>query len=125
MDTGRDREELRAKLAPWLADRMGLSGLQIGAVEIPSTSGVANETILVEAFWTNRGQQSRQGLAVRIAPDRPLFAGRSFRSQYLVQEALQAEPDVPVPARWPIWGGGSRWTATLGNCYRGWAGPTS
>lgn len=97
MDTGRDREELRAKLAPWLADRMGLSGLRVGAVEIPSTSGVANETILVEAFWTNRGQRSRQGLAVRIAPDRPLFAGRSFRSQYLVQEALQAESDVPVP----------------------------
>lgn len=97
MDTGRDREELRAKLEPWLAERMGLSGLQVGAVEIPSTSGVANETMLVEVFWTSRGRRSCQGLAVRIAPDRPLFAGRSFHAQYLVQEALQAEPDVPVP----------------------------
>ena len=97
MDTGRDREELRARLAPWLADRMGLPGVQIAAVEIPSTSGVANETLLVDACWTSRGQQSRQSLAVRIAPDRPLFPDRSFRSQYLVQEALEAEPDVPVP----------------------------
>lgn len=96
-DTGRDREELRAKLAPWLAERMGLTGVQIGEVEIPSTSGVANETLLVDACWTNRGRQSRQGLAVRIAPDEPLFPDRSFRSQYLVQEALEAEPDVPVP----------------------------
>lgn len=97
MDTGRDRDELRARLAPWLADRMGLPGVQIGAVEIPSTSGVANETLLVDACWTSQGQQSRQGLAVRIAPDRPLFPDRSFRSQYLVQEALEAEPGVPVP----------------------------
>lgn len=97
MDTGRDREELRAKLAPWLADRLGLPGVQIGTVGMPSTSGVANETLLVEAFWTSRGKQCRQGLAVRIAPDRALFSCRSFRSQYLVQEALEAEPDVPVP----------------------------
>lgn len=97
MDTGRDREEFRAKLAPWLADRLELPGLQIGAVGKPSTSGVANETLLVEAFWTSRGKRSRQGLAVRIAPDRPLFSCRSFHLQYLVQEALEAEPDVPVP----------------------------
>ncbi len=97
MDTGRDREELRAKLAPWLADRLGLPGLQVGAVGVPSTSGVANETLLVEAFWTSRGRQSRQGLAVRVAPDRPLFWCRSFRLQYLVHEALEAEAGVPVP----------------------------
>jgi aminoglycoside phosphotransferase (APT) family kinase protein len=97
MDTGRNREELRTKLAPWLADRMGLSGVRIGAVEIPSSSGVANETLLVEACWTSRGKQCHQGLAVRIAPDRPLFAGRAFRHQYLVQAALEAESDVRVP----------------------------
>ena len=97
MDTGRDRAELRAKLAPWLADRMGLPGLRIGAVQTPATSGVANETLLVEACWTRRGQERRQGLAVRIAPDRPLFECRSFRTQYLVQEALAVEPGVPVP----------------------------
>ena len=97
MDTGRDRRELRARLGPWLADRLGLPGLKIGAVAVPSTSGVANETLLVEALWTSRGEQSRQSLAVRIAPDRPLFSCRSFRSQYLVQQALDAEPGVPVP----------------------------
>ena len=97
MDTGRDRGQVRARLGPWLADRMGLPGLRIGAVEAPTTSGVANETLLVEACWTSRGQERRQGLAVRIAPGRPLFAGRPFRLQYLVHEALEAEPGVPVP----------------------------
>ena len=97
MDTGRDREELRSGLSPWLADRLGLPGLQVGAVAIPCSSGVANETLLVEVLWTSRGKQSRQGLVVRVAPDRPLFSCRSFRSQYLVQQALEAEPDVPVP----------------------------
>ena len=98
MDTGRDPEEVRARLAPWLADRMGVPGLRIGAVEAPASSGVANETLLVEACWTSLGQERRKGLAVRIASTRPLFAGRSFRNQYLVQEALAAEPGVPVPA---------------------------
>ena len=97
MDTGRDRAELQARLAPWLAERMGLTGLRIGAVEAPATSGVANETLLVEVCWSSGGQDRRHGLAVRIAPDRPLFAGRSFRSQYLVQEALAAASGVPVP----------------------------
>ena len=97
MDTGRDRAGLRARLAPWLADRMGLPGLSIGAVEAPATSGVANETLLVEARWTRRGRALRQGLAVRIAPDWPLFPDRSFRDQYLMQEALAAASGVPVP----------------------------
>ncbi|MCY4665265.1 MAG: phosphotransferase family protein [Acidimicrobiaceae bacterium] len=97
MDTGRDRAELRARLAPWLADRMGVPGLSVGAVEAPATSGVANETLLVEAYWERGGLQRRQGLAVRIASTRPLFTGRSFRKQYLVQQALAAEPGVPVP----------------------------
>ena len=98
MDTGRDPEEARARLAPWLANRMGVPGLRIGAVEAPASSGVANETLLVEACWASLGQERRKGLAVRIASTRPLFAGRSFRNQYLVQEALAAEPGVPVPA---------------------------
>ena len=97
MDTGRDPREVRTRLAPWLADRMGLPGLRVGAVEVPATSGVANETLLVEACWTSRGQECRQGLAVRVAPGRPLFPGRSFRNQFLVQEALHAEPGVAVP----------------------------
>ena len=97
MDTGRDPGEARARLAPWLADRMGVPGLSVGAVDAPATSGVANETLLVEACWTSLGQECRKGLAVRIASTRPLFAGRSFRNQYLVQEALAAEPGVPVP----------------------------
>ena len=97
MDTGRDPAALRARLAPWLADRMGLAGLRIGAVETPTTSGVANETLLVEAHWTSRGRERQQGLAVRIAPERPLFSCRSFRWQYLVQQALAAESGVPVP----------------------------
>ena len=97
MVTGRDPGEVRARLAPWLADRMGVPGLRIGAVDAPGASGVANETLLVEACWSSRGQERRQGLAARIASTRPLFAGRSFRNQYLVQEALAAEPGVPVP----------------------------
>ena len=97
MDTARDPREVRARLAPWLANRMGLPGLRIGAVEVPATSGVANETLLVEACWTSRGKERRQGLAVRIAPSRPLFSGRSFRNQYLVQEVLAAQSGVLVP----------------------------
>ena len=97
MDTGRDRDHLRAVLAPWLAERIGIPDVQIGAVETSSTSGVTNETLLVEACWSRGGQARRQGLAVRIAPQTSLFDGRPFRTQYLVQEALANEPDVPVP----------------------------
>ena len=97
MDTGRDRDQLRAVLAPWLAERMGVPDLRIGAVETSSTSGVANETVLVEACWSRRGRARRQSLAVRIAPQSPLFDGRPFRTQYLLQEALDNEPGVRVP----------------------------
>ena len=97
MDTGRDRDHLRAVLAPWLAERMGIPDLRIEAVETSSTSGVANETVLIEACWSRTGRARLRGLAVRIAPQTPLFDGRSFHNQYLVQEALAAEPGVPVP----------------------------
>lgn len=97
MDTGRDPEQVRGVLGPWLSEKLAQTNVRIGAVKPPTTSGVANETLLVDAEWEHYGQTEHRSFVVRIEPARQLFPNRKFHHQFLMHEALASEPGVPVP----------------------------
>jgi aminoglycoside phosphotransferase (APT) family kinase protein len=97
MGLNRDMDQLRTALTGWLCTRLGAPDLRIGPIDSPRTSGVANETILVDTEWTTVGDTIRQRFVVRVATSRPLFTDRPIHTQYLMYEALGDEPEVPVP----------------------------
>jgi hypothetical protein len=59
----RDHLELRTQLEQWLAKRLpNLGRLEIKAITVPESSGVANETLFIE---TGRGNGSGPDLVLR------------------------------------------------------------
>jgi len=100
MASGRDRDEatLQQGLARWVhecADRVPLAGGSGPPPEVRSlthaTSGLANETVLVELTG------GHPGLAVRLPPLEPTFPTYDLATQAIVQNAVAAE-GVPAPA---------------------------
>ena len=67
----RDHTELRTQLEGWLARRLPeLGRLQIGAISAPESSGVANETLLLE---TRLGNGRGPDLVLRLEGDEFLY----------------------------------------------------
>lgn len=96
----RDPEDLRAALAPWLSDRVG-ADVRLGEPGGPPATGFSNETIIVDATWTEGGSDATHGLVVRVEPTaHTVFPEGRFAEQHRVMSAL-AGTDVPVPVlRW-------------------------
>jgi len=92
VQTARNLEKVAATMTDWLSSRYDERNLRVASVELPTTSGVANETLLLRT--TSAGSPS---FVVRLATDRPLFANRHIYTQYFMCQTLTAEQTVPVP----------------------------
>jgi aminoglycoside phosphotransferase (APT) family kinase protein len=89
----RDPEQVRAALQGWFAGRLGEPGLRLGPIALPEGTGVANETLMVDAHVDERLAR----YVVRIATARPLYLDADIETHYKMYEALAAEPSVPSP----------------------------
>lgn len=97
-DQRRSLDDLRVALQGWMGARIdGASDFVITHIAVPSGSGLANETLLLDAQWQAAGARVRRGYVVRIEAADPLFPGSSVRQQFLMNRALQGTPGVPVP----------------------------
>src|SRR3954453_21026482 len=95
--SARDPERVREVMAGWLVPKVGADGpLSISPLDAPP-GGVANETFLFEATWTEGGRDRSGGFVVRLATDMPLFVASDIEVHAKCYEALADVPDVPVP----------------------------
>lgn len=92
---GRDLDAAAAALRPWLAERLGAGGVEVGDFTYPRGAGVSNETILFEARWVGGTEE----LVLRGAPspDYQMFMDPAFRMQYDLVAALHQDGTVRVP----------------------------
>ena len=118
----RDPDLTAAQLTAWLTRAVGLREVSVSAIEIPTSTGFSNETILFDATWSG-GSDGSDGsgapilhrLVARIAPqDYTVFLEANFESQFRVMQALSEHSDVPVPRMlWfeddPSWFGSPFW----------------
>lgn len=92
-----DHTAVRERLAPWLAERLGATGVELTDLGGPAFSGYSNETLLVEASWDEGGERHTRGLCVRLEPtEHRVFHDTQFETQVRVMRALAATI-VPVP----------------------------
>ena len=100
-----DRSHYRAALEGWMQrafpDREGLT---VADFEVPVATGFSNETVMLDALWTEHGTEHAERYVVRIEPaDGGMFPPQtpqcavSVEVQYRVMEAVAAAGAAPVP----------------------------
>lgn len=95
----RDVTSTATALAEWIGPRLPGSDLQITGITAPSGTGVANETLLVDASWVDRsGQRQDVGFVVRVAVEDPLYKDADISIAFQAYAALADVPGIPVPA---------------------------
>jgi aminoglycoside phosphotransferase (APT) family kinase protein len=112
----RDPEITATQLASWLSEVAGITGVSVDRLEIPSSTGWSNETVMFDGTWADpAGVLRTRPLVVRIAPlEYRVFLEANFESQYRVMQALADHTDVPMPEMlWfeadPSWFGSPFW----------------
>lgn len=102
--TKMDLDAAEAKLAGWLAPRLGSDGPPtIVGLTFP-TSGMSSISLIFDAQWTVEGEARAGGFVVRLGPEPsavPLFEEYDLRKQFELQRAVYGHPGVPVPE--PLW----------------------
>jgi aminoglycoside phosphotransferase (APT) family kinase protein len=94
----RDPEQTGVLLADWLRPRLPGTDLQVLRVSTPDGTGVANETLMVDATWRDRdGRPQDSGFVVRVAAADPLYKDADVRVAHDAYAALADVPGVPVP----------------------------
>jgi len=94
----RDPDHLRTVIEPWLAaHRPEIADLTLGEISAPSGAGVANETVMFDAQWTEQGETRTGGYVVRIATEDSLYYDADIELHYKAYAALADVPGVPVP----------------------------
>ncbi len=93
-----DSGDVERALAGWMAPRVGARGpLRVSPVTSPSVTGVANETLLFEASWSEGAAERSRGFVARLATERPLYIEADIEVHAKIYEALADVPGVPVP----------------------------
>ncbi|MCA1833238.1 MAG: phosphotransferase family protein [Actinomycetota bacterium] len=93
----RDEGLFRRDFAVWLARKLGVPDVSLSGLGGPAYSGFSNETILVDAAWTDGGERRTRGLAVRLEPSgHQVFPDTVFETQVDVIRALY-EAGLTVP----------------------------
>lgn len=104
----RDLNDTREILRGWLAEKIpGASDLRLSDIQTPSGTGVANETLLFDANWSDgleTPENSRtQGFVARVATATPLYIDADIEIHCKMYQALADAPapsngsNVPVP----------------------------
>lgn len=96
--SARDPEVLRSVLSSWFSSKLSAPGLQLAPIATPEGTGVANETLIVDAAWSAGGRDLNQRFVVRVETPEPLYLDANIERHYKVYEALMSEPAVPSPA---------------------------
>ncbi|MCY4663625.1 MAG: hypothetical protein OXC00_03065, partial [Acidimicrobiaceae bacterium] len=100
-----DRSHYRAALEAWMRrafpSRQGLVAVDI---EVPVSTGFSNETVILDAAWTENGSERRERYAVRIEPaDGGMFPPQtphcevSVEAQFRAMKALAEAGVARVP----------------------------
>jgi len=106
---GTDRSHYRAAIERWMRRAFpSRDGLTVVDIEVPVSTGFSNETVILDAAWTESGTDRRERYAVRIEPaDGGMFPAQtpqcevSVELQYRAMEAVAAAGAAPVP---PLFG---------------------
>ncbi len=97
----RDPEALKAKLASWMVDSLGVDARpEVLWLDIPENNGMSSETVLFEAAWEDGGHRTQRNLVARIAPDMsdiPIFPTYDLEAQFNLMAQLACHSAVPVP----------------------------
>ena len=102
---GTDRSHYRAALEKWLQGAFpSRHGLTVTDIEIPVSTGFSNETVILDAAWTENGSPSEERCVVRIEPDdggmfppQTPHCGVSVEVQYRAMKAVAEAGVAPVP----------------------------
>ena len=100
-----DRSHYRAALERWLQGAFpSRQGLTVADIEIPVSTGFSNETVILDAAWTENGSEREERLVVRIEPaDGGMFPPQtpqcavSVELQYRAMKAVAEAGAAPVP----------------------------
>jgi aminoglycoside phosphotransferase (APT) family kinase protein len=93
--SARDPDDLRARLAAWLARQVG-GDVELGDVEVPAATGMSSETVLFDAACGGEAHR----LVARLAPEPtavPVFPRYDLDRQARTMKAVRAACEVPVP----------------------------
>jgi aminoglycoside phosphotransferase (APT) family kinase protein len=95
----RDHEASRARLAAWLAGRLGCAGqVEVGEFRGPGATGFSNETLIFDARWRSDGRERTGCYAVRVAPSGyALFPDAVFETQHRALRLVDTHTAIPVP----------------------------
>lgn len=94
----RDLDATRGVLEPWLAARLGVAEVSVGAFTFPAGAGVSNETLLFAATWHADARRCSRDLVLRIhpSPESQIFLEPEFRAQFDVLDVLHRRSLVRV-----------------------------
>ncbi|MBD0862479.1 phosphotransferase family protein [Gordonia sp. zg691] len=103
--TETDLDEVGAKLADWLAQRLHTSQRPVVSnVRKPEHSGMSSISVLFDVVWSEGGEDKTAGLVARLAPEAsafPVFPGYDLDLQRAVMDLVGAQTDLPTPrVRW-------------------------
>lgn len=97
--SSRDLEQTRAALQHWFQGRLpDRPELCVSGLSIPSTSGVANETLMCDLTWRDGGQSRRGGYVVRVNSPDFLYKDVDLAVHAQMYRSLQDVLGIPVPA---------------------------
>ncbi len=105
LPTGRDPEEMRARLRAWLAGVLPAGAApEVSEVHAPSGTGLSSETLLFDAHWREGGAEHGGSFVARMSPDMtryPVFPSYDLELQWRCLELVRSKSAVPVPqTRW-------------------------
>ena len=100
-----DRSHYRAALERWLQGAFpSRQGLTVADIEIPVSTGFSNETVILDAAWTESGSDRQERFVARIEPaDGGMFPPQtpqcavSVELQYRAMKAVAEAGAAPVP----------------------------
>jgi aminoglycoside phosphotransferase (APT) family kinase protein len=95
------KEDVRAAIDLWFASKKGrFANLKVQSLELPSTSGVANETWLVGTTWQDSKRKVKEPgprLVFRLESEEFLYLRSDLRLHYDLYESFGQIDDLPVP----------------------------
>ncbi|HVW41938.1 MAG TPA: phosphotransferase family protein [Amycolatopsis sp.] len=97
----REPGQLKATLGNWLRQPLGAtSAVRVDALSTPRGTGVANETLLFDACWSDARGEHEAAMVARVATDNALYLDADIETSFRMYEALAEAPGVPVPRVW-------------------------
>lgn len=93
-----DKDEVRARLEPWLADRFG-EAVTITDLDAPGSSGFSSETMLIDCQVGGETGGRAERLVLRGEPmEFRVFPTYDLELQFKCMDAVRTHTDVPMPA---------------------------